>query len=69
MKVLNDNEYRCSNCREIWGFFPEDYDYEKERYPTKCPLCSMPITQLILDCYSDGGIKEVLLRLRLRLLP
>ena len=51
--------YNCSNCGEEWGFFPEDLQVIDD-YPTICPLCSMPVTQMIKDCYEAGGIKEVI---------
>jgi DNA-directed RNA polymerase subunit RPC12/RpoP len=53
-------EYICSSCKTEWEFIPKDYGYQKKYYPTKCPLCSMPITQMIRDTYQNGGIKEVL---------
>ena|SRR3990167_176372 len=63
---LSRDEYRCENCKEVWGFFPEDYDSENGTYPTRCPLCSMPITQMVKDTFKEGGIREVLERVWLR---
>ena len=60
-------KYNCSNCGDEWDFIPEDYNYEKEYYPKKCPLCKMPITQMIKDTYGVGGTKEVIEMLYKRL--
>ena len=57
---MKEDEYKCKNCKTIWNFCPEDYDYNIEDYPEICPLCSMPISQMIKDCWKEGGIKEVI---------
>ena len=49
----------CKNCKTEWEFIPKDYNYNKKSYPNRCPLCSMPITQMIRDTYQQGGIREV----------
>ena len=51
--------YNCFNCGEEWNFIPEDYE-DISGHSTVCPLCSMPVTQMIKDCYEAGGIKEVI---------
>lgn len=56
--------YVCESCFDEWSFFPEDVD----EWPTICPLCSMPLTQMIGDTYREGGIKEVIRMLYKRLL-
>ena len=55
---MNDN-YNCKRCGEEWGFIPEDYDFVEENYPDTCPLCSMPITQMIHDIWKEEGIKGI----------
>jgi len=62
-----DNQYKCESCKEIWGFFQEDYVDEKD-YPTICPLCTMPIPQMVRDTFKEGGIREVIKMMRLRFL-
>ena len=61
--------YICDCCKTKWEFIPEDYDYNKKLYPTRCPLCEMPISQMIKDTYREGGIREVLFWLYKRLIP
>jgi NAD-dependent SIR2 family protein deacetylase len=63
---MKKSEYRCKKCLEIWGFSPQDYKHWQE-YPTKCPLCTMPIRQMIQEVYRDEGLKEVARRLLIRL--
>jgi hypothetical protein len=60
-------QYRCDNCDEVWDFFPEDYA-SLEDWPSICPLCMMPISQLIADSYREGGLIEILRNLKLRFL-
>ena len=55
--------YICKSCGEEWEFVPADYKYNKKKYPVICPLCSMPVKQMIRDCYKFGGVKEVLKQL------
>ena len=52
--------YKCENCKEEWGFFPKDFKYNKKYYPTRCVLCSMPLSQMIRENYWMGGIGEVI---------
>jgi len=63
---MKKDEYKCKNCKEIWGFFPEDYEDNSE-FPTLCPLCTIPITQMIKDVFKEEGILEVFRMLWLRL--
>lgn len=44
--------YKCKVCGEEWDFFPGDYNYKKYRYPTVCPLCQMPVKQMIKDVWE-----------------
>ena len=62
------NKYICNNCGDEWEFLPEDYDYNKEYYPKKCPLCSMTITQMIRDTFVSGGITETISMIYKRLI-
>jgi hypothetical protein len=62
-----EDTYNCKNCKEKWNFCAEDYQ-DPTFYPDICPLCNMPVTQMIRDCYMIGGIKEVLMQLRKRFL-
>lgn len=48
-----DNEYRCDRCGETWLFFEQDFDFDPDRYPTRCPLCTMPISQMIWDVLRE----------------
>lgn len=59
--------YKCKKCGEDCGFFPKDYDYKKELYPTICPLCAMPISQMIIDVFQEEGIIEVFKRIWIRI--
>ncbi len=59
---MNEDEYQCEKCNEIWGFCPEDYDFIEEDYPYICPLCSMPITQMFKEIYVIEGLWESIKR-------
>lgn len=52
-------EYICKCCGNEWGFIPEDYEFIEEDYPKVCPLCEMPITQMVEEVFKEEGIKEV----------
>ena len=65
-KEIKDR-YLCKNCREEWVICPEDYESPQD-YPSVCPLCSMPIAQMIKDTFKTGGIKEVIYWLKARYL-
>lgn len=58
-----DDTYSCSKCNWEWGFYPEDFDFIEEDYPTMCPLCSMPITQMLKEVYREEGIIAAIKRL------
>jgi DNA-directed RNA polymerase subunit RPC12/RpoP len=62
-----EDEYKCKNCGETWGFCPEDYENEED-YPTICPFCSMPLWQMIRDIYKEEGILEVIKQIKRRYL-
>ena len=62
---MENDEYKCTNCNQVWGFIPEDYDSPKD-YPTVCPHCTMSIWELIKNTYEMGGIAEVIYWLRAR---
>lgn len=57
--------YNCEQCNEEWCFFPADYG-KKSDYPTKCPLCSMPLWEMIRDVYKEEGLKAVFKQIYLR---
>lgn len=57
--------YNCSNCNTEWSFFPEDYLRERNKYPTKCPHCTISLWELIKSTYNYG-LKEVLYWLKVR---
>ena len=59
--------YNCEKCGDEWQFIPEDYDYEEHLYPTTCPLCGMPVLDMIRDVYKEEGLWEVIRRLWIRL--
>jgi DNA-directed RNA polymerase subunit RPC12/RpoP len=59
--------YNCSHCKEEWSFCPEDYEMDKKAYPTKCPQCSMPITQMIKDVFETEGLWRTLKMLWVRI--
>ncbi len=63
---LSEDVYACSICQGQWQFAPEDYD-DIADFPEVCPLCEMPITQMIHDVYKEEGVLEVLRMLWLRL--
>ena len=52
--------YTCTNCKDDWEFFPEDYKYKKKLYPTSCPLCNMPRLQAFGDIAKVEGIWEAI---------
>lgn len=58
--------YRCVICGEEWTF--EMTDYLPEDYPDTCPLCSMPISQMIRDIYVKEGVWAVLKHLWIRVI-
>jgi hypothetical protein len=66
-KELEEDEYRCDNCGEVWNFFPEDYESHDD-YPTVCPMCIMPVWQMIKDTFEEGGFSEVIYWLKKRYL-
>lgn len=51
--------YICKKCKEVWKFIPEDYESEED-YPTICPLCAMPISQMFIDIYHVEGLFEAI---------
>lgn len=59
--------YKCRVCGEDWGFYPEDFDYNESLYPKICPLCNMPMWQMIKDVFKKEGIKEVFKMLMVRI--
>ena len=63
---MGENCYNCGKCGDEWLFIPEDYDYTVENYPEVCPLCSMPVIQMIRDVYLKEDIMEVLRMLWIR---
>lgn len=67
METTQDSqaEYRCEQCDELWEFFPEDYD-SPEDWPIKCPLCTMPLSQMVRDVYKEEGIIAIFKRVYLR---
>jgi len=62
------DKYNCKNCSSEWSFFPEDYDYVEEDYPDICPLCSMPIRDMIKDVYREEGLLETIKMVYIRLI-
>lgn len=62
-----EDEYKCEKCGDIWGFSPEDYFYDESAYPVNCPLCEMPIRQMIVDVYDVEGLIAVFKRLWIRI--
>lgn len=61
------DDYQCENCGETWNFFSEDYDTPYQ-YPTTCPLCNMPVSQMIREVFEEEGVCGVLRMLYLRFL-
>lgn len=67
---MDIDNYICNRCYEEWNFYPEDYDWEEDEYPTRCPLCEMPIFQMVTDVWEKerfGGIKFILKMIWLRI--
>ena len=58
-------KYNCLKCGDEWHFCEEDYNSPLD-YPFNCPLCSMPITQMIKEVYEIEGIKKVIKRIIIR---
>jgi DNA-directed RNA polymerase subunit RPC12/RpoP len=52
--------YKCISCKEDWYFLPEDYNYEKNKYPTKCPLCSMSLWQMLRETFKEEGFRGMI---------
>ena len=48
VKLAHD-EYKCECCGLVWGFCPEDYDEDKQPYPTRCPFCWADLLFVIKD--------------------
>jgi len=59
--------YNCKKCKNGWGFYPEDFNYDKKNYPTYCPLCSMPVMQMAKEVFKNQGLVEVLRMLPIRI--
>jgi hypothetical protein len=57
-------KYNCEQCNEEWE---EVSSYEDDPVSTRCPLCSMPITQMIHDVFIEEGLLAVFKQLYLRL--
>ncbi len=55
-----DDEYVCKQCGDVWRFIPEDYDYISDNYPTICPLCEMPVIEMIREVFEEEGIRGVI---------
>lgn len=66
MQTKNESEYVCEDCAGLVYFCPEDYEFRTEDYPTVCPLCCIPIHELIRDVYPSEGFKETLRLVLLR---
>lgn len=64
---MNENEYQCYRCGDVWDFFPEDYDFVEEDYPEICPLCSMSVWQMIHDVFAEEGFLGVIKQLYKRI--
>ena len=58
MTTMSESTYTCRVCREEWGFIPEDY-LSAGAYPRECPLCTMPITEMIGEVFRTEGILHV----------
>ena len=57
--------YKCLKCNDKWEFCEEDFN--EGNYPIICPLCRMPITQMIKEVYKEEGILEVFKRLKIKI--
>lgn len=65
MKNETTETYQCDKCGDTWGFFPQDYVGVQD-WPSVCPLCTMPVYQMIKDVYQEEGFLAVLRQLWLR---
>ena len=63
---MDYDEYECQNCGEIWELIPEDYNWDETSYPDECPLCTMPVTQMIRDVFREEGLVAVIRQFYLR---
>lgn len=52
--------YICKCCKDEWEFYPRDYGYEPKKYPKLCPLCEMPVIDMIRDVHDQEGIRGVI---------
>lgn len=66
-ELIEKDEYKCIRCGEVWGFVPADYDFMAWKYPNVCPLCSMPITEMIKEVYPKDGLREILRMIWIRI--
>ena len=57
---LKGDNYVCERCGGVWGFFPEDYDFNEEDYPTDCSFCNMPLWEMVRDIYKEEGVLAVI---------
>lgn len=53
---MNEDEYKCVCCGEVWGWCPEDYE-DPSVHEDICPFCTMPFSQLIGDIYKTEGVR------------
>lgn len=58
-------KFNCLRCGDEWEFCEEDYESQLD-YPLICPLCKMPLTQMIKDVYTEEGTIETIKRFYLR---
>ena len=62
-----EKDYDCKKCGSTWSWCPEDYPdgYEHDNI---CPLCWIPIKQMVADVYREEGVLQVIRRLFIRLI-
>ena len=65
--IDQEESYVCEVCDEWWEFFPEDYNNFAPDYPTICPICSMPILEMMRDVYEVDGVMGVIRHLLKRI--
>lgn len=64
--MTEEDTYKCKVCGIEWGFIPEDYE-KREDYPDTCPLCDMPIMDMIRDITREEGFVAAIKHLWVRI--
>lgn len=59
--------YKCYNCKLDWSTYLDYFDNDGVIEIGLCPLCSMPLSDMIKDVYEEEGLKGIVVQLFKRL--